>query len=85
MNFFEKNNSDVEIKYLWNVYVLKMMNLVSLEIMLINNLIGSLGLVEISKGWIGLRDLKWLVFDLSRNWIGEIDFLELIENFGAIE
>ena len=53
--------------------------------MLINNLIRDFGLIEISKGWSGLRDLKWLVFDLNRNEIMNINFLELIENFGEIK
>ncbi len=58
-----------------------MKKLVSLEVMLIDNLIGGLGLVEISKGWSSLKELKWLVFDLSRNWVNDINFNELIDNF----
>ena len=42
--------NDVDIKYLQNVYILKMSSLVSLEIMLVNNLINDVGLGEISKG-----------------------------------
>ena len=64
---FEKNVSNIDIKYLWNVYVLKMIGLVSLEIMLSNNLIEWDGLGEISKGLENLLSLKWIEFDLSRN------------------
>ena len=49
---------------MWNVYVLKMSNLVSLEIMLVNNLIGNVGLNEISKGFEKLEKLEWLMLDL---------------------
>ena len=47
------------------MYILKMKNLVSLEIMLVNNLIGNVGLDEISKGFEKLKNLEWLVLDLK--------------------
>ena len=50
MNFFEREIKNDDLKYLQNVYVLKMKNLIALEIMLVNNLINDIGLNEISKG-----------------------------------
>ena len=50
ISLFEKEIDNVDIKYLLNVYVLKMSSLVSLEIMLVNNFISDVGLDEITKG-----------------------------------
>ena len=47
------------------MYILKMSNLVDLELMLANNLISNLGLNEIGKGFGKLRNLEWLVLDLK--------------------
>ena len=44
-----------------------------------------LGLIEISKGWSSLLELKWIVFDLSGNIIGNIVFEELINNLKELK
>ena len=67
IDLFENSVVDIDIKYLLNVYVLKMIKLVSLEIMLSSNDIEWDGLVEICKGLENLKELKWIEFDLSRN------------------
>ena len=65
---------NIDIRYLWNVYVLKMNNLVSVELILGNNMLGEDGLILLSKGLNNLRELRWVVFDLVGNEITSVDF-----------
>ena len=64
----------------WNVYVLKMRSLVSLELILANNLINNVGLENICKGLEILLEVKWIEIDLSRNSIDNIVLLDINEN-----
>ena len=67
------------------MYVLKMKSLVSLEIMLANNLIGVIGLEDICKGLEILLEVKWIEFDLSRNIIENIVLLNINNNLEELE
>ena len=48
INLFEIEVINIDIKYLWNVYVFKMSNLVSLELILGNNMLDGESLILIS-------------------------------------
>ena len=74
INLFEKEVINIDIKYLWNVYVLKMKKLVSLELTLGNNMLDGESLILLSEGLKNLKELRWIVFDLVGNRIGNVDF-----------
>ena len=76
---FEKEIINIDIKYLWNVYMLKMKKLASLEIALGNNMLNGESLILMSEGLKNLVELRWVVFDLVGNEIDSVNF-ELINN-----
>ena len=71
---FDLEVVNIDIRYLWNVYLLKMTNLVSFELILGNNVLDKDGLILLSKGLNNLSELKWIVFDLVGNEIEDVDF-----------
>ena len=71
---------NIDIRYLWNVYLLKMTNLVSFELILGNNVLDKDGLILLSKGLNNLSELKWIVFDLVGNEITDIGFYQIFLN-----
>ena len=51
-----------------------MNKLVSLELILGNNLLNGDGLIFLSEGLKNLQELRWVVFDLVGNRIDYVDF-----------
>ena len=72
---------NIDIRYLWNVYVLKMNNLVSFELILGNNMLNKDGLILLSDGLNNLSELRWVIFDLVGNEIDNVDFGEVNNNW----
>ena len=81
---FEKQIVNIDIKYLWNVYIFKINNLASLEIILGNNMLDGESLILLSSGLNNLIELRWIQFDLTGNLVDSISFVDISNNLDGI-
>ena len=80
INLFDLSIVNIDIRYLWNVYVLKMNNLISFELILGNNVLNEDGLILLNEGLKNLNELRWVIFDLVGNEVASINFGKISNN-----